>query len=786
MNIFVKNLCLAGLAATMVSCARTAQLPEQGKAMVEIVLPSAPLNWREKIALAEMTKLLRDITGEELKTVPAGEESAGVTHIYCQQAALDKLGIRSPLKEQEILVKVTPGAVYIAGGTRDGFVYAAYHFLENCAGVRWWSPGEKYIPSRPDLNLPDYYVRRVPDFILRASHGMASLDAFGYDYNVVKQTDGTIKKFKNCRDRSIPSNHNIIPYYFGDVSFKDTLALRERDGHGAPFVQNEDDFRQHPEWFAETAGKRSTAARDMCYSCPAAAEALGERVMRKIALDRDESRASDMPPPFIYSLSRDDNAAWCQCARCQAAIKRTGYSGLLIQFLNLAAVKVKEKYPDILLSTLAYQNTADAPVGVVPADNLAIVYCFEKRNIARPLVDASNERTLREVRQWAKITANLFVWDYVGSFASWQTTPGLFDFPSPSMLHFADDHRLLKQIGVKGVFAQNPAFGNRDPLWSLRNWMLSKVYFDTSLDNETLLRSFLSGYYGPAWQGMRDYIQCLADADKRRPSRIWFYADLCEYHYLDVPFFQAAQAAYDHAESLAGAAQPFLDRVRASRFTLDRALLYRYPILMREWRLAGHQTKDFPLGDYDAVLSKAKERFVSLARINPRGIFPATPWNEVMKSPMEEIRLALPEGFAAIAVADYPVGKYYYKIDSPAVLDHDSAGNVVCRMSLENFPLPLAWCCRPRWGEAQWEFKENSVMSGRLRGDQMKRGQQWYRLGTYEFDGTSSGLQFFRGKLKLWVDVIGKYDAWANLCLDDDNVALSRIILVAPGSVPAI
>ena len=785
MNVFFRKLWIVGVAVAMISSVQAAQLSERGKATAEIVLPVAPMNWREQISVAEMSKLLRDITGDEFKIFPIGKESVGKTHIYCQQAALDKLGIQLPLNEQELLIKVTPDAVFIAGGTRDGFVNAVYYFMEQCIGVRWWNPGEKYVPVSSDLTLPDYFIRKNPDFILRSSQNMESLDAFGFDYNKVRKADGSTEKFSNYRDRSRPESHNIVPYYFNDIAFKELFDFLKREGHSTPFCQNKDDFSQHPEWFAETAGKRSVEAKDICYSSSAAAEVLAERIMSKIELDRRESRTSNMPPPFIYSLGRWDNAGWCQCKNCTAAIREKGYSGLLIQFLNLVAIKLKDKYPDILLSTLAYQNTADAPVGVVPAANLAIVYCFEKRNMARPLIDASNERTLRELRQWGKITTNLFVWDYAQSCASYRGS-GYYDFLNPSILHYADDYRLLKQIGVNGVFVQLPP-GEFTDLWSLKNWMLSKVFFDTSFDNEMLLTSFLSGYFGPAWQGLRDYIQCLAEADKRRPSNIWFYADLCDYQYLDIQFFQAAQAAYDRAESLAGTAQPFLDRVKASRFNLYRALLYRYPILMREWRLAGHQIKDFPF-DYNSILTETREQFASIAKINACGrAIPRTEWNERwIVNPMDEILQELPDGFATIAVADYPAGKYYYEVNLPVVLERDMAGKAVCRMSQKDSPLPFEWSYKPRWGAAQWEYKENSVVTGRLEDNKIKRGWQWYKLGTYKFEGTSTGLQFFRGKLKLWVDVIGSYDTWANLCFDDETITLSRIILVSPGSVPAI
>ena len=50
-------------------------------------------------------------------------------------------------------MRLKDGNLCLAGGKRDGFLWAVYQFLENDLGVRWWSPEEEFVPSAATLSL---------------------------------------------------------------------------------------------------------------------------------------------------------------------------------------------------------------------------------------------------------------------------------------------------------------------------------------------------------------------------------------------------------------------------------------------------------------------------------------------------------------------------------------------------------------------------------------------------------------------------------------------------------
>jgi hypothetical protein len=138
-------------------------LAENGQARAAIVTdkvnaapqsPEAKLHWRQILAANDLKHYLDKITGADFRIVEAGTEKPEDTCIYINHAAAAKLGLDpAALAGEEWFVRLKDGDLCLAGGKRDGFLWAVYQFLENDLGVRWWSPEEEFVPSAATLSL---------------------------------------------------------------------------------------------------------------------------------------------------------------------------------------------------------------------------------------------------------------------------------------------------------------------------------------------------------------------------------------------------------------------------------------------------------------------------------------------------------------------------------------------------------------------------------------------------------------------------------------------------------
>ena len=76
-------------------------------------------------------------------------------------------------------------------------------------------------------------------------------------------------------------------------------------------------------------------------------------------------------------MSQNDNTSYCQCDACKKVIAEEGSpSGPIIRFVN----EVAKRFPDKIISTLAYQYSRQAPKITKPADNVQIMLCTIELN----------------------------------------------------------------------------------------------------------------------------------------------------------------------------------------------------------------------------------------------------------------------------------------------------------------------------------------------------------------------------------------------------------------------
>ena len=454
---------------TAVSCqSDDVILCENGKAVSRIVIPSSPTE-AEKHASVVLQNYLKKITGADFAIV--SDESASqkndiqIGHVDRPEIS----GIDFPaLKNDGYVIQTKNNRLTIAGGANKGTIYGVYGFLEKYLNCRKYSSKVSVVPVQFNIALNDIDVQEVPVF----------------EYREVL--------YKDVYDPEYMEWHGLGKHQSDAYGTADwgswchtTLSLVPPKEYGAA----------HPEYYSMINGKRRFDATkhnvgEICWSSEGAFKAAAQHLQKMIA---------DNPDALYWSVSQQDNADYCRCPVCQKAYDETGSTqGTIIPFIN----KMAREFPDKTISTLAYWYSTRPPKGIKVEKNVNIMLC----NIGSPRhipIEEGDSTFTADIKAWHQIHDNFIIWDYVIQFAHLMA-------PFPNLRTLQPNLQFLHKNGVKSLFEQ----GNRETggeFCELRAYLIAKLMWNPYQDIEPIIDDFLNGYYGPAGQYIRQYIDLMHD-----------------------------------------------------------------------------------------------------------------------------------------------------------------------------------------------------------------------------------------------------------------------------------
>ena len=501
-----------------------------GQSDYAIVIPADAIA-AERRAADDLADYLRRISGAELPILRAGAQLP-------QRAIV--LGPRPTRSGGEAFAIRTDGQrLFITGDRPRGVLYGTQAFLESL-GVRWFAPAVTHVPRRPTIRLGPIDRVETPAFEYREIYFTEALD-------------------RNWAPR-LRVNGSHVP---ADESTGGKIVY-------AQFVHTFDTlvppalFDSHPEYFPLIDGKRAGGYVQRCLTHP--------DVLR-LSVAAVDKLFSEHPSASITSVSQNDTARWCQCDACNAVAARYGgkQSGLYLWFVNQLAEQIEARPPGKMTDTLAYQFTEPAPAGITPRHNVRVRVCPIAVCLGHPYDgDAypQSKAFLDALRDWGRLTDQLYVWHYGINFAHYQQ-------PFPDFGQFPSSIRLYRQSGVKGIFFQGcypPAAGGS--FAELRSYVVARLLWDPSVNERGLIQEWMTGVYGPAAEPMLQWFDLLhrTVAETRdqhfncfAPAPAWYLTD-------DV--IAAGDRLFDEAQRLAvdpGVA----DRVERARLGLRYAKVMR-------------------------------------------------------------------------------------------------------------------------------------------------------------------------------------------------------------------
>lgn len=396
--------------------------------------------------------------------------------------------------------------IVIEAPNEQAAVYAVYDFLENVCGCRYYTSTEEYVPF--DANLTVQFSRH------EAAPIMAYREVYYRDYFNADFAEKHKMTASSVKDET---------WGFWCHSFGTLLPVEEY-------------FDEHPEYFALYQGKRVGKNAQPCLSNPAVFDIMVSNLRKHM-----EAK----PNCRFWSISQNDNDAYCTCEKCREINEREGSPmGSVLDFVN----RIAEQFPDKTISTLAYWYTRKPPKTIRPAKNVHIMLCNIEANRGLPIeTDDKSKDSREELLAWEQICDNISLWDYCIQFRNLVS-------PFPNLRVIPQNIRFFVKHSVKMLFSQS----NREyegEFSALRGYLLAKCMWNPNVDENAVIREFCEGYYGAAAEPILTYINESTDAMEAAGGALGIFGGpldakdswLDEAHY--ARYNELAKAAMDAVKS---------------------------------------------------------------------------------------------------------------------------------------------------------------------------------------------------------------------------------------------
>ncbi|MFZ5981289.1 MAG: DUF4838 domain-containing protein [Candidatus Zixiibacteriota bacterium] len=449
-------------------------------------------------------------------------------------------------------IKTADNKLYFTAGTDRGIQNAVYTFLETYLGCRKYSTTFEVTPAKPTITLPAIDDTQIPVLTFR---------------------------MQDIRDSAYNAWHKLNDLDDWGLFVHTFKTL----------VPPEKYFEDHPEYFSENNGVR-VADGQLCLSDPD---------VFRIVVDELRRRIETNPTARYWSVSQNDTYVPCGCDACRAVDSAEGSpSGSIINFVN----RVAREFPDKTISTLAYQYSRPAPVHIKPEPNVNIMLCSIECNRSRSIAeDPKNASFVKDVKDWSRLTDNIFLWDYVVQFRNLLA-------PFPNLRTLQPNIRFFVENGITSVFEQGVA-QMQGEFAELRLYLLAKLLWNPYLDIDPVMTDFLEGYYGEAAPFVRQYIDTMHDALARSGEDLscFGYPYPSADGYLAAAMLDRYEAIFDDAEAAVKDKPEYLRHVRTARLPVQYAVL-------EQAKMLGFEERGFFVRDTDGS-RRASPELVTLLQI---------------------------------------------------------------------------------------------------------------------------------------------------------------------------
>mgnify|MGYP001187779015 CR=1 FL=1 len=425
------------------------------------------------------------------------------------KAALDKL---EDLFYEAAWTSFDGKTLTIVGKEQPGDLYAAYRFLEQKVGVRWfkaWTPEDpgEYVPQLAKLDIEPYEETVAPALTVRQLGQTAANSG-------IAPTNGATCAIRNGLQVAASQRPWSRLGAWGIRGFlAPRISPRKRNnggGHdiGPSVVPAEKYFKDHPEYFPLIEGKRVPDSQ-FCMSNP--------DVIRLVADHYVRMHEADGCLGTCQFAMADTASGYCTCANCRAWDGPSGErNGIATRFHRFAAEVRKAcraKCPGIRFNFSAYSIYRNLPEGFDPDPTDILEYCTHECCYGHTFDDPACPRNairFKEAKAWLAKCPELFLRGYftcTGVPYSCYERQQVRDLRAYRKAGFAGwfEEALFYDAKYWPPYDKKP--GVHEMFRSVWQWLYvaGHASWNPELDPDELLADAESKYYGPAYAAMKPY-----------------------------------------------------------------------------------------------------------------------------------------------------------------------------------------------------------------------------------------------------------------------------------------
>ncbi len=345
-----------------------------------------------------------------------------------------------------------------------------------------------------------------------------------------------VPKKENCsvgyldveqRPQFIARNNNVL-FRFPEVGRRWYLGGAKRvAGHRMQVTYPPQKyFKDHPDWYCMIDGKRDPLGVDwwqFCYSNEEVVNLFADTVCDLFDKDPDLKQ-------MAIGLNDGWYEGWCECEGCK---KMGTNSEIAIRFANKVAKLVAKKYPDHVLTFLAYFPTYFPPTEEIPVEpNVEFMFCKEcdmflpvdkgpdnGYHLKYSYVQSKNtypEPWRKNFEKWNEIAhlKQISIWDWYCIAAArpeWKDIPWVQGDVITRNHRYWSEHKVQYIYNDQGplpeFYEDGSSFPLRWPLW----YVNAKGMWDKDLTGSQILQDACRKLFGRAADLMLSYYLALAD-----------------------------------------------------------------------------------------------------------------------------------------------------------------------------------------------------------------------------------------------------------------------------------
>ena len=419
------------------------------------------------------------------------------------------------------------GCLYVRTGGDKGSIYGVVTLLEKWMGVSYYAKDAYTLQPMETIELPALAHQETPAFRYRQTFSYGNEDPI---YRMWFRLEEPKEMFID----------NLWVHTFNRILPSDVYG------------------KEHPEYYSFINGEHRPGHNSQwCLTNPAVFDA---------AVASLDSIFKAHPDLKMISVSQNDgNNTNCSCPECKAVDEYEGSpSGNLIRFLN----KLAERFPDKEFSTLAYLYSMQPPKHTKPHPNVNIMLCDIDCKREVPLTDnESGQWFVKALEGWSAISNNIFVWDYGINFDNIVS-------PFPNFHILQKNIQLFKKNHVTMHFSQVNGIRGGD-FSEMRAYMIGKLMWNPDLDADSLMHTFMNGYYGDAAPYLYQYQKIMQGALLASGQPLWIYDSPISHKkgMLNAHLIKVYDELFDKAEQAVASNPVLLERVWVSRLPLQYSKL---------------------------------------------------------------------------------------------------------------------------------------------------------------------------------------------------------------------